>query len=199
MNSKPIRLKGHEVRAILDGSKTQHRLVIKPCKDLYIGCNLAPNEIAGEINGGHYENSKYKPGDQLWVQEKWARTKVYQDHTERDWIVYATGDNTTDYGGPWKPSTQMPRAASRITLEVTRVTAEKLRDISAAHAELEGVGLRRVSDNDFRYIDYSDKDGLRTFGDPRDSYWSLWESINGPGSWTENPWVWVVEFKRVNP
>ena len=74
----------------------------------------------------------------------------------------------------------MPRAASRILLEVTAVRVEQLQDISESDAMAEGC-----------------------YTDPAcpayDAYRSLWEQINGPGSWNANPWVWVVEFKRVTP
>ena len=80
-----------------------------------------------------------QPDDRLWVRETWARTRVHQDHTERDWFVYLTGDNTTDYGGPWKPSIHMPRKASRILLDVTGVRVERLQDISEADALAEGI------------------------------------------------------------
>jgi hypothetical protein len=124
------------------------------------------------------------------VRETWARTKVHQDHTERDWFVYATGDNTTDYGGPWKPSIHMPRKASRILLEVASVRVERLKTISEADALAEGI----VQLKDGGY-------GLPAgehyhSADPRQSYLSLWEAINGPGSVEANPWVWAVEFKR---
>lgn len=73
----------------------------------------------------------------------------------------------------------MPRSLSRITLEVTGVRVERLQDISEADAIAEGTPF--------------------PFGGWVGGYQKLWESINGPGSWDLNPWVWVVEFKRVTP
>ena len=81
----------------------------------------------------------------------------------------------------------MPRWASRITLEVTGVRVERLQDISVADAKAEGVEWFRSG-------------GVECPGMPEtaiEAYRNLWESINGPGSWDANPWVWVVEFKRV--
>lgn len=86
----------------------------------------------------------------------------------------------------------MPRWASRITLEITGVRVERLQEISEADALAEG-------------IEYSERFNGYCIGmaehfnshDPRQSYFSLWEAINGPGSVEVNPWVWVVEFKRV--
>ena len=82
----------------------------------------------------------------------------------------------------WKPSIHMPRSASRITLEVTGVRVERLQNISEADAIAEGV-----------------KNSLHLPGGrfARENFAHLWWTINGDGSWEANPWVWVVEFKRV--
>ena len=87
----------------------------------------------------------------------------------------------------------MPRWASRINLEVVNVRVERLQDISEEDAIAEG-------------IEAHDDDGVIYYGpygkghaDPVQAYETLWESINGPGSWDKNPWVWVVEFKRIIP
>lgn len=77
----------------------------------------------------------------------------------------------------WRPSIHMPRWASRILLEITGVSVERLKDISHEDAMAEGMAW------DDAVYDYS----------------QLWESINGTGSWDANPWVWVVEFKQVEP
>jgi hypothetical protein len=94
----------------------------------------------------------------------------------------------------------MPRWASRITLEVTGVRVERLQDISEADAVAEGIESRQVSDTNSRWLlygrDLSEGKLYSTTGDSRKSYRSLWESINGPGSWDANPWVWVVAFRR---
>ena len=81
----------------------------------------------------------------------------------------------------WKPSIHMPRLASRITLEIVSVRVERLKEISEADALAEGV-IRCDS-----------------FTTLRNSFGRVWEQINGTGSWEANPWVWVVEFKRVQP
>lgn len=88
----------------------------------------------------------------------------------------------------WKrPAIFMPRAASRITLEIVSVRVERLNDCSEADALSEGVRQ------------YSTLERIQAGQDSwaRHAYRNLWESINGPGSWDTNPWVWVVEFKRV--
>ena len=103
---------------------------------------------------------------------------------------------------PWeikrRPSIFMPRWASRILLEVVSIHVERLNDISGEDPIAEGIE-RTVTGNGWRR--YSDPEteaaGLPPFKYPRHSYRSLWEHINGAGSWDKNPWVWVVEFKRI--
>ncbi|MGL4575104.1 MAG: hypothetical protein ACRCV9_09985 [Burkholderiaceae bacterium] len=93
------------------------------------------------------------------------------------------------------PSIHMPRWASRITLEITGVRVELLQDISESDAVAEGVYF------DPRMQGYvSDAEGRHFHAaDPVETYAGLWESLNGAGSWEENPFVWVIEFKRVKP
>jgi hypothetical protein len=127
-----------------------------------------------------------QPGDRLWVREAWAQINVAQAPGE-SWVVYRECDNRTDYGGPWKPSIHMRRRDSRILLEVTDVRVELLQDISEEQAEAEGVGFLRHA---------PDADETLTAAQ---LFECLWSSINGDESWIGNPWVWVVEFKRVTP
>jgi hypothetical protein len=77
----------------------------------------------------------------------------------------------------------MPKKFSRITLEITGVRVERLQDISEEDAEAEGTKYPAGGPTSCYCMGYS---------------W-LWESINGKGSWDKNPWVWVIEFKRIKP
>ena len=99
------------------------------------------------------------------------------------------------------PSIFMPRWASRITLEITSVRVERLQEVSEADAIAEGIekcksfpthwecySVQKVPNNGGEYV---------AFNNPIQSYKSLWESINSPGSWALNPWVWVVEFRKL--
>jgi hypothetical protein len=88
----------------------------------------------------------------------------------------------------------MPRAASRLTLEITNIRIERLNHISEADAIAEGVTWRKC--DDFNPVPIAGPYGPCS-GPARAAYYALWESINGPGSWEANPWVWVVEFKRI--
>lgn len=105
----------------------------------------------------------------------------------------------------WRPSIHMPRWASRITLEIAGVRVERLQDISEADAIAEGIERGVGFPGWYRYPLPGDSEGLAESGRlgkvptafPKLAYRALWESINGPGSWDANPWVWVVEFKTV--
>lgn len=168
MVERPILFQGPMVRAILDGRKTETR-------------RLASNPHAARI----------QPGDMLWVREAWARAYVTQAMEE--WFVYREADNSTDYGGPWKPSIHMPRAASRILLRVTGVHVEPLQAITEDGARAEGVE--------------QDTDGWRDYQMPTtqccasawDSYRTLWNAINPKNPWDSNPSVRVIQFERVRP
>lgn len=97
----------------------------------------------------------------------------------------------------WTPSIHMPRWASRILLEITDVRVERLQEISEAQALAEGV---RLYTDHAELGDWYHVDGIETYSaDPRKSFELLWTSINGDESWSANPWVWAVEFKRVQP
>lgn len=211
---RPILFNGEMVRAILNGTKTQTRRVVKPCKDRDFGFVLAPREIAVEVNRGNYRNSQFgQPGDRLWVRETWAeiprkipltdedlpmrlddRILVYRE--DPDWNgsrQFLCADGRAGWAQPkkWTPSIHMPRWASRITLEIVAVRIERLQSISEADAMAEGVG--RDSDGWFDYLMPS----TWCCQSAKESFATLWKSINGEESWDENPWVWCLTFRRV--
>lgn len=102
-----------------------------------------------------------------------------------------------DYGPHWRPSIHMPRWASRITLEVTGVRVERLQDITDDQARAEG-----ADENILPLIKVPANSPMAgrpaVYRDHRDIFSALWESINGAGSWDAAPWVWAVEFKRID-
>ena len=147
-----------------------------------------------------------QPGDRLWVRESWSPDPVADgtwNYTA--WSGCREGQiagvperfqhpRFCNYAadwlhGPirWTPSIHMPRWASRITLEVTGVRVERLNDISTEDAKAEGV----------EEIDGTVNLRKERMTIHQHAYAQLWEQINGPGSWALNPWVWVVEFKRL--
>ena len=153
-----------------------------------------------------------RPGDRLWVRETWG-LHLYGDFTcwcrdsvvgrSRDdllasWELAYAADATSPYDH-WRPNIHMPRWASRITLEVTGVRVERLQAINEADAKAEGV---KPFFEEYAGIGPEQRitSGERAADAPfRASYAVLWDTINGADSWTANPWVWVVEFKRETP
>jgi hypothetical protein len=234
MKERPILFSGPMVRAILEGRKTQTRRVVKPGKDKGWGIDLAPCEIAGEVNCGDYQNCPYGvPGDRLWVRETWGY--LCSDITRNDrgikkhTVEYradagkVTHEVFNDKGLPrprkrcadenyedyinylerwwkrWRPSIHMPRWASRITLEIKSIRVERLQDISRDDALAEGIERWDDTASITPYRNYrKGEPGEMNLhcSTPERSFMTLWESINGPGSWDANPWVWVVHFER---
>lgn len=95
----------------------------------------------------------------------------------------------------------MPRSACRNVLEITCIRIERLQDITEDDAKAEGIKFKRPVDGEpCTYYDYiwKTEDSCEWFTDPKLSFKSLWYTINGPASWDENPWVWVIEFKRLD-
>nr|WP_218175480.1 hypothetical protein [Pseudomonas reactans] len=198
------------VRAILEGRKTVTRREVK--KQAALDCLAAGFEPAFLALPGNADLFPYgKPGDRLWVRETW-----YCDHFEvmrgpylkpdgldigeaidDGTLVYAA-DGLTPYEADqpiWKPSIHMPRWASRILLEITDVRVERLQDITEEQAKTEGV---RLYTDHAELGDWWHVEGIETYSaDPRKSFELLWSSVGG--DWEANPWVWVVEFKRVTP
>ena len=169
MKERPILFSAPMVRALLDGSKTQTRRAVKRFE---VRSGMPEPEMASLLRCCPYG----QPGDLLWVRES------FQTHTGSygESIVYAYRATDDQRLGPWKPSIHMPRAASRITLEVTGVHIDRLQDISRGDAMEEGCPFPNMAQGP----------------DPRQWYADLWEQINGPDSWATNTWVWVVEFRR---
>ena len=141
-----------------------------------------------------------QPGDRLWVRETWQHANSPHGPYEPGCTCFYRADYWDDPHGmdgekspegkyrAWIPSIHMPRAASRINLEVVHVRVEKLQDISEADAIAEGAPGGHGSIPGYIYA-----------ATPHEHYRHIWESINGAGSWDKNPWVWVVEFKRIEP
>lgn len=150
-----------------------------------------------------------QPGDRLWVREAFQPLLAEgSDHWKADWktgegyaISYPATDGIKEWidpddniGSGCKPSIHMPRWASRITLELTGVRVERLWEISEADAIAEGIERSYDQWRDYRTDQAVNYPNAAT---PIDSYRTLWEQINGQGSWDINPWVWVVEFRRL--
>jgi hypothetical protein len=133
-----------------------------------------------------------KPGDILWVREAYAL--VYDHNGQFSHYAYKADGDPLHEGLKWKPSIYMPKDAARIFEQIIRIHVERLQDISEQDAIAEGIeDLALGKKLSFRCYLNS--------GHPLtavDSYKSLWEMINGPGSWDLNPWVWVIETKTLS-
>jgi len=193
---RPILFSAPMVRALLDGTKTQTRRVVKPPRG-YRWLDLAAGTMVN--TGGHkmHRSDLTAPygqlGDRLWVRETWRHRGIGEDgRAERGGYVYRATENVDGSAERWIPSIHMLRAASRIDLEVTGVRVERLQDISEADARAEGA---RECDP------VSGREVLLAGPSQRGSfvlhYRDIWEQINGAESWAANPWVWVVTFGRL--
>lgn len=175
MRYRPIPFSASKTRAILDGRKTMTRLVIKPqpCSNVVISGSFEAPCPHG------------KPSDRLWVREAFNTCGGKP-------FYRADGELHPDW--KWRQSMRMPRWASRITLEITAVRVERLRDISEEDAKAEGM-------SDVPYIMDWEQD-IRGFGPgsiTRPRFRHLWDRYNakrGHG-WDTNPWVWVITFRRL--
>lgn len=180
---------GEMVRAILDGRKTQTRRIMKnqPAGD-YPDTPALIRSVGGGFQWyGHYGESSIfncpfgAVGDRIWVRETWARYNI--DQNSHDMAYRATTPDDWPEEGRWRPSIHMPRWASRITLEITGVRVERLRDLSEDDAKSEGIT--------------PPSGGVLPGWEYRINFRDLWVSIYGSDNWEANPWVWVIEFKVV--
>ena len=140
---------------------------------------------------------KFNIGDHIWVREiffearKWKKYPLFADSNE---FIFKADKNAFIGEHKWKSSLFMPKEAARLWLEVTGVRCERLFSISQSDALAEGVEY--IYDPDFiKYKQYEQNEFLLKY--PRDSFLSLWRKINGKDSATQNPWVWVYEFKKI--
>lgn len=222
---RPILFSAQMVNAVLDGTKTMTRRVVKlKLNDdghfLHAGNHdLAHKQIieVREQNGRWFGLSGYttlasavcpygKIGDRLWVRESWRTNSIYDNDKpslipDSAPIEYLANTISGDMAGKIRPSIFMPRWASRIDLEITGIRVERLQDISDENAKAEGIAPTPGRDIVDRWLVKNPKGSLSEYSStqyPVDAYKSLWQSINGPCSWDANPWVWVIEFKHIN-
>lgn len=190
MKERPILFSGPMVRAILEGRKTQTRRGVKPqgailTDDMARAFGVRPPPTQ---NNPVIPCPYGAPGDRLWVKETHARCTGCHGV---DWRADDDGQRTCRQCdsplGNWKPSIFMRREYSRITLEIEAVRVERLQDISDYDSYREGAESMAGTITGPYCMSFNE--GFR----------DLWQSINGPGSWDLNPWVWVISFKRIRP
>jgi hypothetical protein len=191
---RPILFSGPMVQAILAGRKTATRRIIKP--QPAEGLEMCPYSSTGwalKRDGGCSCRAVAAPfgiggGMRLWVRETWGLAIPAGASIHADRVPHYAATDAPIPGG-WKPSIHMPRALSRIMLEITGVRVERLHEIAEEDAIREGVGPGYVPNSL----------GSTTCVGHRPMFVRIWNEINGPGAWDANPWVWVVEFRRVTP
>ena len=188
MKERPIIMGAESVRAILEGRKTQTRRVIKP-QPKFIGAPNVPFKT-DDANPKGIINCPYgNVGDRLWVRETVFVETFHQqsdEELERDgfnpnigvWVYRADNHDYPTITANWTSPMFMPREASRITLQITDIRVERVQDITEEDAIAEGV------------------ESFNTVA----SYSYLWDSLNAKRGypWENNPWVWVISFKRVH-
>lgn len=209
----PILFSGPMVRAILDGRKTVTRRLVSPRPPavpdvvrisgsdygIFSDSRALPSEfrVSGPVwavrqlmgREPEWKCPYGAAGTRLWVRETWGLWDTQpSDGPERARVFYRAtdGDRHELRHQLWRPSIFMPRWASRLTLEVVGVHIERLQEITEEGALAEGVESITLEDV------------------PRPAAWScrhdfsrLWDAINGKRApWEENPFVWVVDFRR---
>ena len=178
---------GDMVRAILEGRKTQTRRVYKPRGD-----------CSGTIEINHL------PGSRIWVRETWGPCE--------GGVCYAASElpGVKPDDGKWRPSIFMPRWASRITLEVTEVRMQRLQEINNEDAKAEGIPhaaphrhgsmgiVREWHPGQITPDPYAKRHNTGINDCWICAFRDLWNSINGPGAWEKDPWVWAYTFKQID-
>lgn len=180
---------GAMVRAIREGLKTQTRRVITSPKRRD-GARLVP-ELLQKMGVGRA--CRYgQPGDLLWVKETWrvwgdgpsglSSTSMCTGPSDCEFAADLTDDFEYDLRSPWRSPIYMPRWASRITLQITKVRVERVQSITLSDCAAEGAPPTHEDDQVW---------------DNTDTYRKLWDSINAARgfSWKKNPWVWALTFK----
>jgi hypothetical protein len=216
---KPMLYSTPMIIANLEKRKTVTRRIIKN-RDLYLmyADKISTDEMKEYLNSplcsiqpdSEDQAIKYlldsyriKKGNVLWVRETWRRfdSMLECSHYDECGCAGHNGDfiykaSLPDDEHRFYPSIHMPKEACRMFLEVTDVRISRLQDITAEQAIAEGILSRPAAGGWLReYYHYlKDKWGP----DPVHSFKTLWESINGKGSWEQNPYVWEIHYKRLD-
>lgn len=194
----PILFSTPMVQAILAGTKTQTRRIVKfPLRHKVFLVSIDKGETPPPI-----DFCPYKVGDVFWVRETWLwlDQKDCEGRTTQDY--YKTEHHPTndewlkESGYKWKPSIFMPKPACRIFLKIKNIRVERLQEISEKDAIAEGLEiLYSGSLNEYRIYG---KKSIYGKVNPVDSFESLWIYINGNEAWSSNPFVWVYEFEKID-
>lgn len=205
---RPIIFSASEVRATLDGRKTQTRRIAKITAIMGNRASVGPHEELIELDDGefsrgvmHYSSTNalsgpypigYAVGDRAWVRETWKAHSIFNGVPPRNIVksrvFYAADERYAPSGAPWRSPIHMPRWASRITLLIENVRVQRLQDISEEDAVAEGCPGRLGPNPDFP----DEWDPA-----PQEEFRGLWNDIHGPDAWDRNPWVVALSFRRI--
>ena len=220
---KPILFKTEMVQAILAGKKSMTRRIIKPQPNGQLKCVIKHEtkgrscwmeDNADQLSKDFKFHKYYEVGDILWVRETWAKLcRVDENgytHYDEETIYYAADGGPSidlydadgflldDQNMKWRPSIFMPRYAARLFLKVKDIRVERLQDITEEDARSEGIKWTNEGPLHAHYLNHN-LNAFLNFKTSKEAFSSLWDNINlkrGYG-WGINPWVWVVEFERV--
>lgn len=219
MADLPILFSAPMVRALIAGTKTQTRRILSPEPTGHVwryGWEKDSGATWSDEAGSH--KLRVWAGDRLYVREAWRVHEAYDGHSPAKShkgkpvlpsfaaIAYEADLPLPNGVGKVRQAMHMPKWASRITLIVEDVKIERLQDISEEDAIAEGIEPvhdERSPGKTFwkDYECYPDKTphahAVAPFVLPSRSYCSLWEEINGHGSWIDNPWVVAYIFRRI--
>ena len=201
MKEHPILMSDAMVCALLDGTKTQTRRIIKPRHSGVIcGPAAEPGFAIEQWGGGSWSCAVHTEclpcpygfsGDRLWIKETFYTSFIHDEEKpirETSPIFYCAGSRGCKKlsGGRTRPSIFLPRWASRIIRDIVEVRVQQVQDITEEDAVAEGV--------------MTWAEACCAKGNPRDLsaigyYEILWNSINGQNSWNENPWIWAITLR----
>lgn len=205
IKEKPILFSAEMVRAIMNSAKTMTRRIVKGCV-----------EEAGEYSLEKWERGCFpkcpygEVGQRLWVREAFCLPNMGDTRHDKikGWSVFyradcgkmihrdCSGFTVNDSDCKWRPSIHMFRWACRLTLEITGVRVERLQEITEQDCWSEGIEEVDGALDDAEIIRMAKVIGC-SFEDAKPTFATLWNSINGVGSWESNPWVWVIAFKKL--
>jgi hypothetical protein len=213
-DARPMLFSTPMVQAIIDGRKTMTRRVVKPQPETSEAGHWTwhgkPHPLAGFSSEQCMRDilpiyARFKKGDIIYVRETFAGGETLlsncAEHPGYDEPYYYKADNPT-LATKWIPSLFMPKSAARLFLKVTDVRVERLQDISEEDAIKEGVERELKRDGTSWGAGLYYKDYLNAsvgFEDERESFRTLWISINGADSWARNDYVFVIQFEKIEP
>lgn len=207
-NAKPILFNTEMVQATLEGRKTATRRIMKPqplfktSRKYIFADETCPKKF--EDCDNIFDVYQYQVGDILYVRETFCEVPYEYEHIPMEnghitvpKIAYRA-DSKIDYTGIWKPSIHMPKELARIFLKVTNVRVERLQDITEEQARKEGVK------DPYNYMEpwFYERPSMKELTYHIAAFAGLWFSIlpkyyQDYMTWEANPWVWVIEFERV--